>query len=104
MEQFDVYANPSPDTSQDIPYLLNLQSDLLDPLATRVVAPLVRYASMPKPAQYLNPVFEVRGEPVVMSTAELAGVPTHALGSAVGNLSKCRDDIIRAIDCLISGI
>ena len=104
MAQFDVYANPNPDTCGDIPYLLDLQSDLLDPLTTRVVIPLIRHSSMPKPARHLNPVFEVCGERVVLSTAELAGVPRSALGEVVGSLSAHRDGIIRAIDFLIAGI
>lgn len=69
MAQFDVHRNPNPDTNGEVPYLVNPQSELLDPLATRVVAPLFKESSMPKPARYLNPVFEVRGERVVMSTA-----------------------------------
>ena len=104
MAQFDVYTNPNPETKPDMPFLLGLQSDLLDPLATRVVIPLVRCASMPQPVRHLNPVFEVLGERVVLSTAELAGVPRTALGEVVGSLSQHRDDVVRAVDFLISGI
>ena len=35
MAQFDVYRNPNPKTSSEIPYLLDIQTDLLDNLATR---------------------------------------------------------------------
>ena len=104
MAQFDVYTNPNPDTNQAVPYLLDVQSDLLEPLATRVVVPLVRHVVMPRPARYLNPVFEVRGERVVMSTPELAGVPIQALGEKVDALPEQRDAIMRALDFLISGV
>ena len=104
MAQFDVYANPNPDTNYAVPYLLDVQSDLLEPLATRVVVPLVRHEVMSRPARHLNPVFEVRGEQVVMSTAELAGVPIQALGEQVSALSEQRDAIMRALDFLISGV
>ena len=40
MAQFDVYRNANPATRTRVPYLLDLQSDLLDPLGTRVVVPL----------------------------------------------------------------
>jgi toxin CcdB len=104
MAQFDVYANPNPDTNHAIPYLLDVQSDLLEPLATRVVVPLVRLSVMPRPARHLNPVFEVQGDRVVMSTAELAGVPVRAVGEKVEALPEQRDAIIRALDFLISGV
>jgi toxin CcdB len=104
MAQFDVYVNPNPDTNYAVPYLLDVQSDLLEPLATRVVVPLVRHVVMSRPARHLNPVFEVQGEQVVMSTAELAGVPIQALGEKVGALPEQRDTIMRALDFLISGV
>lgn len=42
MAQFDVYRNANPATRARIPYLLDVQLDLLDPLATRVVVPLCK--------------------------------------------------------------
>jgi len=39
MAHFDVYRNPNPATRARIPYLLDVPSDLLDPLVTRVVGP-----------------------------------------------------------------
>ena len=38
-----------------------------------------------------------------MSTAELAGVPSEALGEIVGSLKSRRDEIIAALDFLITG-
>lgn len=104
MAQFDVFENLSPATAADIPYLLDIQNDLLDALATRVVVPLVRLAAMPQPARYLNPVATVAGEKLVMSTAELAGVPRGALGTKVASLKAQRSEIIAAVDFLLSGI
>lgn len=56
MAQFDVYENPNPDTQKTVPYLLDVQADLLADLATHVVVPLVPVAIMGKAARYLNPV------------------------------------------------
>ena len=36
MAQFDVYANPSESAAHGIPYVVVVQSDLLDALATRI--------------------------------------------------------------------
>jgi len=61
MTQFDVYENPSEETHNEIPYLIDLQSDLLDNLDTRVVAPLLKASYIGKPILYLNPRFEIEG-------------------------------------------
>ncbi|MEW5790722.1 MAG: CcdB family protein [Pseudomonadota bacterium] len=104
MAQFDVYRNPNPATSAVVPYLLNVQSDLLDRLATRVVVPLVRAAELEHTAAQLNPRFEIEGQAVVMSTPELAGLPQRALGGRVLSLQHRRDEIIAALDLLFTGI
>jgi toxin CcdB len=103
MAQFDVYENQNPETKELIPYLLDLQADLLDDLTTRVVAPLLTVAAMGKPAKYLNPQFKIKQTTVIMSTAELAGVNQHVLGNKVCSLKEHRTDIIAAIDFLFTG-
>jgi toxin CcdB len=105
MAQFDVYRNANPATRARIPYLLDIQSDLLDSLATRVVVPLCKPGILKgRLAERLNPVFEVEGREVAMLTPELAGVPAKALGKAIGNLSSQRGVIIAALDLVITGI
>ncbi len=105
MAQFDVYRNPNPATRNRIPYLLDVQSDLLEPLATRVVAPLARPEVLPgKHAEGLTPAFEVEGRKVLMLTPELAGISRKALGERVTNLATERRTIVGALDLLITGI
>jgi len=103
MAQFDVYENPNPETKKSIPYLLDLQADLLDNLTTRVVAPLITVAAMGKAAKYLNPQFRIKRTAVIMSTAELAGVNLHVLGDPVCSLKEHRTEIIAALDFLFTG-
>ena len=38
--QFDVYDNPSPRMREHYPFVVDIQSDLLGSLATRMVVPL----------------------------------------------------------------
>lgn len=104
MAQFDVYLNPNSSTRDVIPYLLDVQADLLDSLITRVVVPLVLEDEMGQAAKRLNPVFQVNGAAVVMSSAELAGISTCSLGDKVASLKNRRDDIIAALDLLFTGI
>lgn len=104
MPQFDVYLNPNVATRKAIPYLLDVQADLLDTLVTRVVVPLLLAEEMGQAAKYLNPQFKIKGVKVVMSTAELAGVSIRSLGDKVTSLKTSRNEIITALDLLFTGI
>jgi len=103
MAQFDVYENQNEHTKKIVPYLLDLQADLLNSLTTRVVVPLVSASAMGKPIDYLNPQFQIKRKTVYMSTAELAGVPVRVLGEKVGSLKDQRHLIISALDFLFTG-
>jgi len=103
MAQFDVYANPNPETKRTIPYLLDVQTDLLGNLTTRVVMPLYSVSAMGKAAKHLNPQFSIKRTIVIMSTAELAGVTLNRLGDKVCSLKEHRNEIIAALDFLITG-
>jgi toxin CcdB len=104
MAQFDVYENPNPASRKNIPFLLDVQTDLLDNLATRVVVPLVTSAAMPIPGRHLNPAFSVGKTGVIMSTAEIAGVSVKSLGKKVCSIKQYRNEIVAALDFLITGI
>lgn len=104
MAQFDVYRNLNDATRNAIPYLLDVQAELLDRLATRVVVPLVLAEEMGLAARQLNPQFKVESASVVMSTAELAGVSIRSLGDKVASLANKRTEIIAALDLLFTGI
>ncbi|MBU0632608.1 CcdB family protein [bacterium] len=100
MAQFDIYENKNARTNKEIPYLLDIQNDILKSLSTRVIVPLV--INM-KPAKILNPQFEINGLSVTMSTAELAGISTDNLGSFICSIEDKRDEIISAVDFMITG-
>jgi len=55
MARFDVRANLNRSSRERVPYLLELQTDLLAGLATRLVAPLVPAARFGLPASRLPP-------------------------------------------------
>lgn len=103
MAQFDVYENQNPATSPSIPYLLDVQVEFLDTLGTRVVVPLVSASVFGKAATRLNPQFIIDQSMVVMSTAELAGIPVRLLGKKVCSLKGQRDEIVAALDFLFTG-
>lgn len=103
MPQFDVYRNPNPATNEQIPYLLDLQTDLLEITKTRVVVPLEKCGTF-STAERLMPKFCIEGVSVVMSTPELAGVGFSNLGVPVASLAEKRQEIMAALDLLFSGI
>lgn len=102
--QFDVHRNPHPRTRTRAPYLLVLQNDVLRDLRTTVAAPLIAEAHCGRPARTLNPVFEIEGQRVVLSTAEVAGISHRQLGEHLQSLAPMRDEILAAVDLLFTGI
>lgn len=103
MAQFDVYENLDQHSKPSVPYLLDVQADLLHKLTTRVVVPLVTVAAIGKSVRHLNPQFEVKGTTVIMSTAELSGIDVRILGEKAGSLRNSRAEIIAALDFLFTG-
>jgi toxin CcdB len=102
MPQFGVYRDRQRPKG---PLLLDVQSDLIADLGTRVVVPLVsaeqrRIASV----EILMPEFKIEGKRYLMLTPQLAGIPTADLGEQVVSLRDHRDTIVKAIDLLITGI
>ena len=105
MSQFSVYRNPNADTREAFPLLLDVQSDLIAGLGTRVVVPLCPVSVMKgKLIETLTPVVEVAGKQYAVLTPQLAGIPGKALGTRVADLAPARDAIVAALDMLITGI
>ena len=100
MAQFDVYENTNEKTKSNIPYLLDIQNDILKNLSSRVVIPLV----ISKEAiNFLNPKFVINEIDVILSTAELASIPIENLGNKICSLKDKREEIIGAVDFLVMG-
>jgi toxin CcdB len=105
MAQFAVHRNPNRATRSAIPFLLDVQHELLEDLATRVVIPLYKPAAIKIGViERLIPRVEVDGAPYFAVTPELAGIPRKALGARVADLADRRNDIIAALDFLVTGI
>lgn len=105
MAQFTVYQNKNLHTCSDVPFLLDIQNDLLADLETRVVVPLHQASRLKgKTLRSLTPVLEIEGHTVVMLTPQLAGIPKSELGAPVAQIHQYRSEIIAAIDFLITGV
>lgn len=98
MARYDVFVGASEGS-----FLLDVQTDMIDYLKTRVVVPLLPSGSTPPPIRKLHPVFEINGRKVVMVTHLLATVPIAELGESRLNLLKHHDEIVGALDMVFQG-
>ncbi len=97
MSQFDVHQ-------MDGAYIIDCQSDFLNHYDTRFVVPLLPVGTGPAVvAKRFNPVLVVEGQHFVMYTQYAAAVELRRLGRAVTSLASNRDEIVAAIDMLVTG-
>ncbi len=105
MSQFSVYKNKNPKTKKTFPYLLDIQSDLLDEIRTTIVIPLGIFSTVKDQAiTKLCPIVETNGSKYAALTQQLAGIDRRLLGAEVANIADYRSEFIDAIDLIISGI
>lgn len=104
MPQFAVHRNPNAATKGLYPLLLDVQSDIMPDLGTRVVVPLRPAGSKARLIDTLMPVVSVDGKPYALITPQLAGIPRAQLGVKVADLPQYREAIIAALDLLVTGI
>ena len=87
--QFDVFENPSPRMRDVYPYVVDIQSDLLSALATRMVVPLA---------------ITVNNKPLMLVPFEAAPLDKRLLRSEITSIRDRSHDIIGAMDAVLSGI
>ncbi|MGI9132972.1 MAG: CcdB family protein [Rhodoferax sp.] len=104
MARFDVYANPGAHASTT-PYLLDVQSNLLDALESRMVVPLRsldHFAKVKLPLG-LTPVFTILGKDYLLETPKMGAVPQRILKGCVTSLADDQTRITAALDFLFQG-
>ena len=103
MARFNVFANPDSTERKRIPFFLDVQSDHIKSIHTRVVVPLWRSDVLADRLESLHPEFEEAGQRVVMDTPALGSVPANVLRKAVANLAADQLIILNALDALFGG-
>jgi toxin CcdB len=101
MARFDVFRIGS----SRVPLVIDVQANLLNDLASRVVIPL-RSASEAgaESLARLKPVIEIDGENYVLMTTDIGVLPITQLGERITNIGERHgDDISAALDFLFSG-
>ena len=102
MAQFDVYPNPSKTSKAHYPYLVDIQSSLLNELVTRIVIPLgTRSAFAGETLQGLTPEISFKDQEFLLLTPQISSVSEKHLKNPVGSLSHFRNGS-RKLDSVIS--
>jgi len=105
MSQYSVYQNANPVSKKNYPFLIDVQSTLLNTLETRLVIPLVsKKGFQPQIIKNLNPIITIERKEYVLLTQQMAVVKKQSIGSFVCDCLAQRQEILAAIDFLITGI
>jgi len=103
--QFDVYVNPSKQTRNAYPFILDIQNELIENIATRIVVPLGKAKEFSnEEMKGLTPRIEFEGTDLLIMIPQIASMPARALKEPIGTLLHLRDEIISALDFAITGI
>ncbi|MES2300076.1 MAG: CcdB family protein [Pseudomonadota bacterium] len=101
MSRFDIFANPGKNR-RNIPYLVDVQSNVISGLATRIAVPLRPLSAFPplKLPPELFPIIAVNGEDHVMDTPQLGAIPLSELKIKIESARAHQFEIQRALDRL----
>jgi toxin CcdB len=103
MAQFDVYANPLTALRKDFPYIVDVQSEFLAVLDTRV-AVLLGQQQLFLPLPHLTFPVAIADTQFWFYPTQLLTLRKASLRTPAANLSNHRDAILAALDRLITGI
>jgi toxin CcdB len=105
MSQYHIYENLNEKSRKVYPYLIDVQSTLLDGLGTRIVIPLANKDKFGKGIiKNLNLIISIKKKEYILLTQQMAGVPISQIGTSICDCLPKRQDILSAIDFLITGI
>ena len=104
MVQYTLYENRSADTRGIYPFFVDVQHPTLDSLSTRLVVPVGSAYDAGKYMARLCPVANIDGVALVLLVPHMTHVGVAALSHPCGDLRHLRDQIIAAIDFMVTGI
>lgn len=99
MAQFDVYKN----AGGAHPMVVDVQSEALSKLASRIVVPVMRRDRYLAPLARATPVATIKGIDYVLLVPLLSAVSGSSLGKPIASVATNRADIIAAVDLVFTG-
>jgi toxin CcdB len=103
MAQFDVYENGDRHSRHSEPYVVDVQSNLLDGLTTRIVIPLISKEAIEQPVDILNPMIRIANQNFYLSSPQLRSVHKDRLGKRITTIVNQRDAVQASVTFLLSG-
>lgn len=103
MAQFDIYENGDQHSCHGEPYVVDVQSNLLEGLATRMVIPLISKDTIAQPVEVLNPVIRIANQNFYLSSPQLRSVHKDRLGNKIATIVNQRDAVRASVAFLLSG-
>lgn len=104
MAQFDIFQNADPQTKTHTPYLMDIQSDQLSVLATRIVVPLrPRTERSRQPISRVHPSIQINETEYSAIVSEMAAIRLSTLGPYTASAASDRQAIMAACDLLFIG-
>lgn len=104
MAQFDICRNTKSGTRSDVPFLLDIQSESMSVLNTRLVIPLRKaLETSSRSVKLIHISLSVGTEDYIAFVSEMSAVPTAHLGAIEASAVSHRTELIAAIDLLVTG-
>jgi len=104
MAQFDITKNNNKTSKKDVPFIMEIQSNSVSILGTRIVVPLRRTENnLDKMISKIHVSIEVENNEYIAFISEMAAIPSGMLGPTITNGASRRTEIISAIDLLFTG-
>jgi toxin CcdB len=105
MPQFDIYVNPNPGSRASVPFVVDVQSGLIDALPTRLVMPLSRIgAGQTRLPSNLCPSVTLEGEVLTLMPHLAAPVDKRLLRHPVQSMAHRAHDVSAALDAVVAGV
>jgi toxin CcdB len=101
--QHDVFLNPGRRFRAAFPFIVELQADVAEG-KDRLVAPLVPAIARPGVVDRQAPLVRLDGVAYYLAIPLMGAISRNRLRNPVGTIRAYRDDIVRAIDWLFTGI
>ena len=104
-EHYSLSKNPSKTSSKFYPYLVDIQSNYISEIDTRIVIPLGRVESFKNQImKKLQLEIHYKDEALVLMNPQIASISKKLLKSPLGSLEHLKQEIIDALDFAITGI
>jgi toxin CcdB len=84
-------------------YYLDVQTNLLPSMGSRLVVPLLPTDGLVRPVRKLHPTLDIAGHRLLMATHLMVAVPERSLGAAVAEARDHYDEIVAALDMIFLG-